>query len=145
MASRATSIARRPRPSPACSASGSRRPASPWSTTARSSDRRGSLTIDDEGTPSACNVLIEDGILVGYMQDRQNARLMGQRPTGNGRRQSFAHQPMPRMTNTYMRAGTRDPEEILAGVQSGLYAKTFGGGQVDITRASSCSPHPRPI
>ena len=95
--------------------------------------RRGSLTIDDEGTPSACNVLIEDGILVGYMQDRQNARLMGQRPTGNGRRQSFAHQPMPRMTNTYMRAGDRDPEEILAGVRSGLYAKTFGGGQVDIT------------
>src|SRR5919106_5452776 len=96
-------------------------------------DRRGSLTIDDEGTPSACNVLIEDGILVGYMQDRQNARLMGQQPTGNGRRQSFAHQPMPRMTNTYMRAGERDPEEILAGVKSGLYAKTFGGGQVDIT------------
>ena len=95
--------------------------------------RRGSLTIDDEGTPSACTVLIEDGVLVGYMQDRQNARLMGQRPTGNGRRQSFAHQPMPRMTNTYMRAGTRDPEEILAGVRSGLYAKTFGGGQVDIT------------
>jgi TldD protein len=95
--------------------------------------RRGSLTIDDEGTPSACNVLIEDGILVGYMQDRQNARLMGQRSTGNGRRQSFAHQPMPRMTNTYMRAGDRDPEEILAGVRNGLYAKTFGGGQVDIT------------
>jgi TldD protein len=96
-------------------------------------DRRGSLTIDDEGTPSACNVLIEDGILVGYMQDRQNARLMGQQPTGNGRRQSFAHQPMPRMTNTYMRAGERDPTEILSGVRSGLYAKTFGGGQVDIT------------
>jgi TldD protein len=96
-------------------------------------DRRGSLTIDDEGTPSACNVLIEDGILVGYMQDRQNARLMGQQPTGNGRRQSFAHQPMPRMTNTYMRAGERDPAEILSGVRSGLYAKTFGGGQVDIT------------
>jgi TldD protein len=95
--------------------------------------RRGSLTIDDEGTPSACNVLIEDGVLVGYMQDRQNARLMGQRPTGNGRRQSFAHQPMPRMTNTYMRAGDRDPEEILAGVRNGLYAKTFSGGQVDIT------------
>jgi TldD protein len=95
--------------------------------------RRGSLTIDDEGTPSTCNVLIEDGILVGYMQDRQNARLMGQRPTGNGRRQSFAHQPMPRMTNTYMRAGDRDPQEILAGVRNGLYAKTFGGGQVDIT------------
>jgi TldD protein len=96
-------------------------------------DRRGSLTIDDEGTPSACNVLIEDGILVGYMQDRQNARLMGQQPTGNGRRQSFAHQPMPRMTNTYMRAGDRDPAAILAGVTSGLYAKSFGGGQVDIT------------
>ena len=78
-------------------------------------------------------MLIEDGLLVGYMQDRQNARLMGQRPTGNGRRQSFAHQPMPRMTNTYMRAGDRDPEEILAGVENGLYAKTFGGGQVDIT------------
>jgi TldD protein len=96
-------------------------------------DRRGSLTIDDEGTPSACNVLIVDGILVGYMQDRQNARLMGQQPTGNGRRQSFAHQPMPRMTNTYMRAGDRDPAAILAGVTSGLYAKSFGGGQVDIT------------
>jgi TldD protein len=96
-------------------------------------DRRGSLTIDDEGTPSACNVLIEDGILVGYMHDRQNARLMGHHPTGNGRRQSFAHQPMPRMTNTYMRAGDRDPAEILAGVASGLYAKTFAGGQVDIT------------
>jgi len=96
-------------------------------------ERRGSLTIDDEGTPSACNVLIEDGVLVGYMQDRQNARLMGMRPTGNGRRQSYAHQTMPRMTNTYMRAGDRAPEEILAGVGSGLYAKTFGGGQVDIT------------
>ena len=96
-------------------------------------ERRGSLTIDDEGTPSACNVLIEDGILVGYMQDRQNARLMGMAPTGNGRRQSYAHQTMPRMTNTYMRAGERDPAEILAGVRRGLYAKTFGGGQVDIT------------
>jgi TldD protein len=95
--------------------------------------RRGSLTIDDEGTPSACNVLIEDGILVGYMQDRQNARLMGATPTGNGRRQSFAHQPMPRMTNTYMRAGGRDPGEILASVRHGLYAVSFGGGQVDIT------------
>jgi TldD protein len=95
--------------------------------------RRGSLSIDDEGTPTNRTVLIEDGILVGYMQDRQNARLMGQRPTGNGRRQSFAHQPMPRMTNTYMRAGTRDPEEIVAAVKTGLYAKTFGGGQVDIT------------
>jgi TldD protein len=96
-------------------------------------ERRGSLTIDDEGTPSACNVLIEDGILVGYMQDRQNARLMGAAPTGNGRRQSFAHQPMPRMTNTYMRAGDRDPGEILASVRNGLYAVSFGGGQVDIT------------
>jgi TldD protein len=96
-------------------------------------ERRGSLTIDDEGTPSACNVLIEDGILVGYMQDRQNARLMGAAPTGNGRRQSFAHQPMPRMTNTYMRAGERDPGEILASVRHGLYAVSFGGGQVDIT------------
>ncbi|MDF2780784.1 MAG: peptidase modulator of gyrase [Geminicoccaceae bacterium] len=96
-------------------------------------ERRGSLTIDDEGTPSACNVLIEDGILVGYMQDRQNARLMGMRPTGNGRRQSYAHQTMPRMTNTYMRAGEREPAEILAGVKSGLYARNFGGGQVDIT------------
>jgi TldD protein len=96
-------------------------------------ERRGSLTIDDEGTPSACNVLIEDGILVGYMQDRQNARLMGTAPTGNGRRQSFAHQPMPRMTNTYMRAGERDPGEILASVRHGLYAVSFGGGQVDIT------------
>jgi TldD protein len=97
------------------------------------SERRGSLTVDDEGTPSACNVLIEDGILVGYMQDRQNARLMGQRPTGNGRRQSYAHQPMPRMTNTYMRAGTDDPAEILQSVKNGLYAVSFGGGQVDIT------------
>ena len=96
-------------------------------------ERRGSLTIDDEGTPSACNVLIEDGVLVGYMQDRQNARLMGMRPTGNGRRQSYAHQTMPRMTNTYMRAGERDPEEILRGVRRGLYAKNFAGGQVDIT------------
>jgi TldD protein len=96
-------------------------------------ERRGSLTIDDEGTPSACNTLIEDGILVGYMQDRQNARLMGAAPTGNGRRQSFAHQPMPRMTTTYMRAGSRDPGEILASVPHGLYAVSFAGGQVDIT------------
>jgi TldD protein len=96
-------------------------------------ERRGSLTVDDEGTPSACNVLIEDGILVGYMQDRQNARLMGTPPTGNGRRQSYAHLVMPRMTNTYMRAGDREPAEILAGVKRGLYAKSFGGGQVDIT------------
>jgi len=97
------------------------------------SGRRGSLSIDDEGTPSNRTVLIEDGVLVGYMQDRQNARLMKMRPTGNGRRQSFAHVPMPRMTNTYMLAGERDPKEILASVQSGIYAVSFGGGQVDIT------------
>jgi TldD protein len=96
-------------------------------------ERRGSLTIDDEGTASGCNVLIEDGVLVGLMQDRQNARLMGVQPTGNGRRQSFAHLPMPRMTNTYMRAGERHPDEILGGVRRGLYARSFGGGQVDIT------------
>ena len=96
-------------------------------------DRRGSLTIDDEGTPTNTTVLIEDGILKGYMQDRLNARLMGMRPTGNGRRQSYAHAPMPRMTNTYMLAGKQDPKEILAGVKRGLYAVHFGGGQVDIT------------
>mgnify|MGYP001766072127 FL=1 len=94
---------------------------------------RGSLTIDDEGTPSSCTTLIEDGILVGFMQDRQNARLMGVAPTGNGRRQSFAHMPLPRMTNTYMKAGTMDPAEILASVEDGIYAVNFGGGQVDIT------------
>lgn len=96
-------------------------------------DRRGSITIDDEGTPSGKNVLIEDGILVGYMQDRQNARLMGVAPTGNGRRESFAHIPMPRMTNTYMLAGQEDPAVILAGLKDGIYAVGFGGGQVDIT------------
>jgi len=96
-------------------------------------DRRGSLTIDDEGTPSQATVLIEDGILRGYMQDRQNARLMGMQPTGNGRRQSYAHIPMPRMTNTVMLAGERDPQEIIASVKKGLYAVNFGGGQVDIT------------
>ena len=96
-------------------------------------DRRGSLTIDDEGTPSAYNVLIEDGILKSYMQDRMNARLMGVKPTGNGRRESFAHVPMPRMTNTYMLAGPHDPEEIIASVEKGIYAPNFGGGQVDIT------------
>jgi TldD protein len=96
-------------------------------------DRRGSISVDDEGTPSARNVLIEDGILVGYMQDRQNARLMGVAPTGNGRRQSFAHIPMPRMTNTYMLAGTSNPAEILADLKDGIYAVGFGGGQVDIT------------
>lgn len=96
-------------------------------------DRRGSLTIDDEGTPTENTVLIEDGILKGYMQDRQNARLMGMKPTGNGRRQSFAHVPMPRMTNTYMLAGQDSPEDIIKSVQNGLYAVQFGGGQVDIT------------
>ena len=95
--------------------------------------RRGSLSIDDEGTPTNRTVLIEDGILVGYMQDRQNARLMGMKPTGNGRRESHAHVPMPRMTNTYMLAGAHDPKEILASVKNGLYAVNFGGGQVDIT------------
>src|SRR5436190_13271190 len=95
--------------------------------------RRGSLSIDDEGTPTNRTVLIEDGILVGYIQDRQNARLMNMRPTGNGRRQSYAHVPMPRMTNTYMLAGARDPAEILASVKNGIYAVSFGGGQVDIT------------
>jgi TldD protein len=96
-------------------------------------ERRGSLTIDDEGTPTEKTVLIEDGRLVGYMQDRQNARLMKMRPTGNGRRQSYAHEPMPRMTNTYMLAGGYDPAEIIASVQDGIYAVSFGGGQVDIT------------
>ncbi len=95
--------------------------------------RRGSLTIDDEGTPSAYNVLIDDGTLVGYMQDRQNARLMGMKATGNGRRESYAHVPMPRMTNTYMLGGDNTPEEIIASVKKGIYAVSFGGGQVDIT------------
>jgi TldD protein len=96
-------------------------------------ERRGSLSIDDEGTPTNRTVLIEDGKLVGYMQDRQNARLMGMQPTGNGRRESYAHQPMPRMTNTYMTAGGATPEEIIASVKQGIYAVSFGGGQVDIT------------
>ncbi|RAU23170.1 metalloprotease TldD [Paramagnetospirillum kuznetsovii] len=96
-------------------------------------DRRGSISIDDEGTPSARNVLIEDGILVGYLQDRLNARLMGVAPTGNGRRQSYAHAPIPRMTNTFMLAGDKEPGEIIASVKKGLYAVNFGGGQVDIT------------
>ena len=95
--------------------------------------RRGSLSVDDEGTATECTTLIENGILKGYMQDRLNARLMGVAVTGNGRRQSFAHMPMPRMTNTFMRAGKRDPEEILASVSNGIYAVNFGGGQVDIT------------
>jgi TldD protein len=95
--------------------------------------RRGSLTIDDEGTPTRRTVLIEDGILKGYLQDRLNARLMGMEPTGNGRRESFAHAPMPRMTNTFMLAGRDDPQELIGRVKDGIYAKSFGGGQVDIT------------
>ena len=96
-------------------------------------DRRGSITVDDEGTPSGRNVLIEDGVLVGFMQDRQNARLMGVAPTGNGRRESFAHAPMPRMTNTYMLGGAADPASIVSEMKDGIYAVGFGGGQVDIT------------
>lgn len=96
-------------------------------------DRRGSLNIDDEGNPTQCTVLIEDGILTGYLQDNLNAKLMNQSVTGNGRRESFAHIPMPRMTNTYMLNGDRNPEEIIASVKHGLYAVNFGGGQVDIT------------
>ncbi len=95
--------------------------------------RRGSLSVDDEGTPTTCTTLIEDGVLVGFMQDKLNARLMGVKATGNGRRESFAHLPMPRMTNTYMLGGQHDPGEILASVRNGLYAVNFGGGQVDIT------------
>ncbi len=96
-------------------------------------ERRGSLNVDDEGTPTQRTTLIEDGILVGYMQDQLNARLMGVPATGNGRRESYAHLPMPRMTNTFMLAGTDDPQDILRSVQNGLYAVSFGGGQVDIT------------
>ncbi len=95
--------------------------------------RRGSLTIDDEGTPSQCTTLIEDGVLVGFMQDRLNARLMGVKPTGNGRREGFSSQPYPRMTNTIMRSGTHTQEEIIASVKKGIFAVDFGGGQVDIT------------
>lgn len=95
-------------------------------------DRRGSLTIDDEGTPTAETILIEDGFLKGYMQDRLNARLMGVAPTGNGRRESFAHAPMPRMTSTFMKAGSDDPAELLSRVKKGIFAKSLGGGQVDI-------------
>jgi TldD protein len=97
------------------------------------SSRRGSLNIDDEGTPTQCTTLIENGILKGYLQDTHNARLMGTRSTGNGRRESFAHMTLPRMTNTYMRPGPHDPGEIIASVDKGIYAVNFGGGQVDIT------------
>jgi TldD protein len=96
-------------------------------------NRRGSLNVDDEGIPTRRNVLIENGVLVGYMQDRLNARLMGAAPTGNGRRESYAHPPMPRMTNTFMLAGHDDPADIIKSVPRGLYAVNFGGGQVDIT------------
>jgi TldD protein len=96
-------------------------------------NRRGSLNVDDEGTPTHCTTLIENGILKGYLQDKLNARLMGVAPTGNGRRESFAHLPMPRMTNTYMLPGQHDPQEIIRSVRNGLYAANFGGGQVDIT------------
>ena len=96
-------------------------------------DRRGSISFDDEGTQSQKNTLIEDGVLVGYMQDRQNSRLMGVKPTGNGRRESYAHAPMPRMTNTYMLGGDNNPKDILSNLKDGIYAVGFGGGQVDIT------------
>ena len=96
-------------------------------------NRRGSLTVDDEGTPTESTTLIERGILKNYMQDKLNAGLMGMKPTGNGRRESYAHLPMPRMTNTYMLGGELDPEEIIGSVQKGVYASQFGGGQVDIT------------
>jgi len=96
-------------------------------------NKRGSLNFDDEGTPSKENVLIKDGILVGYMQDRQNARLMGLKPSGNGRRQTYAHTPMPRMTNTYMKEGSADPKDLITELKNGIYATGFGGGQVDIT------------
>ena len=96
-------------------------------------NRRGSLNIDDEGTPAQYNVLIEKGILKGYMQDKHNAKLMGVSPTGNGRRESYAHLPMPRMTNTYMLPGEHEPKDIIKSVKKGIYAPNFAGGQVDIT------------
>ena len=96
-------------------------------------DRRGSLKVDDEGCASQRNVLIEHGILKGFIQDSMNARLMGAKPTGNGRRESYAHVPMPRMTNTYMLGGKAEPQEIIASIKKGIYATNFGGGQVDIT------------
>ena len=107
-------------------------------------DRRGSLNVDDEGQPTQRTVLIEDGILKGYIQDATNARLMGVKPTGNGRRESYAHVPLPRMTNTYMLGGSLEPEEIVASIKRGLYATNFGGGQVDITSGSSSSAPAKP-
>ena len=117
----------------AASASGWPRRASPSFDDGSIPGRRGSLTVDDEGTPTSRTILIEDGILVGYMHDRQSARLMGMAATGNGRRQSYAHMPMPRMTNTGMLAGEHSPEEMIASMKRGLYCANFGGGQVDIT------------
>src|SRR3546814_9995979 len=111
---------------------------SDWSSDVCSSDL---LTIDDEGTPTQHNVLIEDGILKGYIQDRLNARLMGVAPTGNGRRESYAHAPMPRMTNTFMLGGSDDPGEILSRAKKGIFAKSFGGGQVDITSGKRAEEH----
>lgn len=129
---KATSTARARRHSPAAWANRSRRRASRSSTTARCRTG-GSLNIDDEGNPTQCTTLIEDGILTGYMQDTLNARLMKMPVTGNARRESYAALPMPRMTNTYMLNGDKDPQEIIASVKNGLYAVNFGGGQVDIT------------
>ena len=106
--------------------------------------RRGSLSVDDEGTPTQRTVLIEDGVLRGYMQDSLNARLLGMPLTGNARRESFAHVTLPRMTNTYMLAGPHDPAEIIAAVQKGIYATNFGGGQVDITSGKFVFSRPRP-
>ena len=133
MASRATSIARR---TSAFAGRIGERVASELCTVVDDGtipNRRGSLNVDDEGTPTSRTVLIEKGILRGYLQDRLNARLMKMEPTGNGRRESFAHSPMPRMTNTFMLAGDSTPEEIIGSVRNGLYAVNFGGGQVDIT------------
>jgi predicted Zn-dependent protease len=131
-ASRATSTARARRPSRAGSASGGRQ-GRDRGRRRHAADRRGSLNIDDEGNPTQCTTLIEDGILKGYIQDTLNARLMKMPVTGNARRESYAALPMPRMTNTYMLNGDKDPQEIIASVKNGLYAVNFGGGQVDIT------------
>ena len=133
MAWRATSTARGRRPSRGGSASRSPRAASTVFDDGSVEGRRGSLTVDDEGTPTSRTILIEDGILVGYMQDRQSARLLGMPTTGNGRRQSYAHIPMPRMTNTGMLAGDSNREAMIASTKRGLYCANFGGGQVDIT------------
>ena len=130
---RATSTARGSAPSPAASASASPLPGVTVIDDGTEPGRRGSLTIDDEGTPTERTVLIEDGVLVGYMHDRMSARLMGMAPTGNARRQSYAHMPMPRMTNTAMLGGQASQAEMIASTRRGLYCANFGGGQVDIT------------